>query len=333
VEQAQMLTSEGPGKALSIVIVNWNSCAFLRNCLKSIYAAAGATTFEVIVVDNASFDGSKEMAEAEFPEVRFIQSSTNSGFAKANNLGFAISQGESLLFLNPDTEIVGTALETLESALQSIPDAGIVGARLLNGDLSLQISAVQAFPSIWNQVLDMERLRQWFPKARLWGIRALIENTAAATAVDAISGACLMIKRQVFEQVNGFSPDYFMYSEDTDLCFKVMTAGFKSYYVRDARVIHFGGQSSALSSEGHFASVMMRESLKRFFGVRRGSPRATLYQLAMALSALCRLLVIAVVFVLSLGTYRKDGLRNAFVKWFRVFRWSVGLEAWAKKSA
>lgn len=328
-----MLTSEGPDKTLSIVIVNWNSCAFLRNCLKSIYASVGALTVEVIVVDNASYDGSKEMVEEEFPEIRFIQSSTNLGFAKANNLGFTASRGRSLLFLNPDTEIVGTALATLESVLQSIPDAGIAGARLLNGDLSLQRSAVQAFPSIWNQVLDMERLRQWFPKAGLWGTRALLETGSPAMTVDAVSGACLIIKRQVFEQVNGFSPNYFMYSEDTDLCFKVMMAGFKSYYVRDARVIHYGGQSSAVSSEGDFASIMMRESLKRFFDVRRGSPRATLYQFAMALTALCRLFVIASVFVLSLGAYRKDGLRRAFVKWFRVFRWSVGLEAWAKKSA
>src|SRR4029077_806649 len=102
-----------------------------------------------------------------------------------------------------------------------------------------------------------------------WGTRALFENRQGPVCVDAVSGACLMIKRSVFESVQMFSPDYFMYSEDLDLCFKVARAGWKNYYVGDATVIHHGGRSSSATNESSFATVMMRESLRRFFRIRR----------------------------------------------------------------
>src|SRR5262244_2603747 len=111
---------------LSIVIVNWNSSSFLRECLRSIYATAASLKFEVIVIDNASFDGSELMVRREFPSVKFIQSTRNLGFAGANNVAFAHSVGRNILFLNPDTEVTGSALSALCSALDAIPDAGAV---------------------------------------------------------------------------------------------------------------------------------------------------------------------------------------------------------------
>src|SRR5687768_17703109 len=119
---------------LSIIIVNWNSNAFLTKCLNSIFALTKDIEFEVIVIDAGSFDGCERTLSEGFPSVRFIQSSTNPGFARANNLAFQEATGECVLFLNPDTEVVGSAIAMLYSQLRSLPDAGVVGARLLNSD-------------------------------------------------------------------------------------------------------------------------------------------------------------------------------------------------------
>src|SRR5437762_3548719 len=131
---------------LSIIIVNWNSKDYLRKCLKSIYANTHGIDFEIIVVDNASFDGSGELLAQDFPKVRFVQSHTNLGFARANNLGFGNSTGRNVLFLNPDTEAVGGALNELLQRLQRLPNAGVVGCKLLNTDGSMQTSCLQSYP-------------------------------------------------------------------------------------------------------------------------------------------------------------------------------------------
>jgi GT2 family glycosyltransferase len=318
---------------LSIIIVNWNSCDYLRKCLQSVAANAGALDYEVIVVDNASFDGSGEMLAKEFPAVHFIQSERNDGFARANNLGVETSRGRNILFLNPDTEVVGTALQDLQAALDTAPGAGIAGARLLNDDRTLQESCVQSFPSIWNQVLDADALRKVFPQSSLWGTQALSSDSTAVTPVEVISGACLMITRRAFEQVGLFSTDYFMYSEDVDLCFKVAQAGWKNYYVPGATVVHYGGRSSDSKPESQFATIMMRESQRKFFKLRKGAFHGALYQLAMGATAVCRVALIGGIVLLPLGAFRKSAMRNAFSKWVRVLRWSVGLEGWAKKPA
>ena len=331
--QRMQQESEAPAftKELSIIIVNWKSCDFLRQCIESVYANDQGLNFEVIVVDNASHDGAKQMLAEKFPEVLYVQSDKNLGFALANNLGFEHSAGRNLLFLNPDTQVMGNALARLDSVLNSTPDAGIVGARLLNADSSLQTSCVQAFPSVWNQLLDAETLRQRFPGASIWGTQAFSELLPGFSPVEAISGACLMIKRDLFKTVGGFSSDYFMYSEDIDLCFKAMKAGLKNYYINDAVVMHYGGQSSGAKPESNFAVIMTRESVRRFFEIRRGRSQAILYQVTMGFAAICRIFLIGGVLLITGGRYRREALGNALKKWVSVLRWSIGLETWVKK--
>src|SRR5450432_96179 len=162
---------------LSIIIVNWNSVDFLRGCLVSICQPPQSISLEVIVVDNASYDGCDSMLAREFPRVRFIQSHENIGFARACNLGHQHSAGRILLFLNPDTKIVGNALADLVSGLDSLPDAGAIGCKLLNADGTLQKSCIQSFPTILNQCLDSEALRSRFPRSRLWGMAPLFSGT------------------------------------------------------------------------------------------------------------------------------------------------------------
>ena len=249
---------------LSIIIINWNSVSFLRKCLASIDANTKKTSFEVIVIDNASSDGCGEMLRTEFPRVRFVQSTTNLGFAAANNLGVQHAFGKCLLFLNPDTELAGPAIDRMMEFLETHNDAGIVGARLLNSDLSIQTSCIQNFPTVLNRVIDAELLRRLFPRLPFWGTQPLLKASDTTAQVEVISGACQMIRRELFDRVGRFDTSYFMYAEDADLCLRTHRSNSRNYYVGCAVVIHHGGQSSGTISGGSFSAIMMRESLIAF---------------------------------------------------------------------
>ena len=314
---------------LSIIIINWKSADFVRKCLASIYAHPMGLNFETIVLDNASFDGCGEMVGRVFPGVVFIQSRENLGFAGANNLGFARSKGRNILFMNPDTEVVGSALEVMSLFLDSRGDAGAVGGKLLNSDLSIQTSCIQRFPSILNQSLDSDFLRKCFPKSALWGTWLLFTASNKPTSVDVISGACLMAKRSALEKVGGFSSDYFMYAEDVDLCYKIQQQGLKCHCLPQATVIHHGGRSSSSNPENNFASIMARESMWKFFRKTRGKSYAFAYQFSTALVAAARLFVLSAVVLLTAGRVRRTSIGAAFSKWVGVLRWASGLESWS----
>ncbi len=294
---------------LSIIIVNWKSKDYLRPCLTTVFAQTRDVEFEVIVIDSGSFDGCGEMLRERFPQVRFIQSEKNLGFAKANNLAARSARGDALLFLNPDTELPGPAIQTLLAALESLPDAGAVGATLLNTDGTVQTSCIQSFPTILNQVLDAEVLRRRFPHSRLWGMTALFATDGRPQPVAAVSGACVLVRRTAFEKVGGFSEEYFMYGEDLDLSHKLREAGLVNYLVPAAVVVHHGGSSTA-QAPSDFSVVMTRESVWRFLRKTRGRIYAAGYRVAMGMAACARL-------VLLVG-------RPAARKWRAILKWSLG---------
>jgi N-acetylglucosaminyl-diphospho-decaprenol L-rhamnosyltransferase len=317
---------------LSIIIVNWRSAAFLRKCLASIFAQPATLSFETIVVDNASFDGADAVCR-EYPLVQYIQSNDNLGFAKANNLGFRHSKGEFVLLLNPDTEIIGDALKTLVDCMKSRPEVGIVGAKLFNSDLTIQTSCIQSFPTVLNQFLDTEFLRNKFPRSSFWGTWPLFSGQTEPSQIEVVSGACLLIRRTVFEQVGLFTENFFMYAEDVELCYKVHRAGHAILYDGRAEVIHHGGQSSSKEPQSNFATVMTRESLRAFMAMHRGKTYAALFQFAVGVAACFRLLLLFAVFVVTLGKYQPQVVRVAVQKWLGVLRWSLGLETWVNRSA
>ncbi len=284
--------------------------------------------FEVIVVDNASFDGCDLILEKEFPGVIFIQSKENIGFAKANNLGFKHSSGRNILFLNPDTKMIGACLSVLCNNLDSIPDAGAVGGKLLNEDLSIQSSCIQAFPTVLNQILAIEYLKARLPILKFGGINPLFFNKGMPEEVEAVSGACLMIKRNLFEKIAEFSTDYFMYAEDVDLCYKVQNAGYKVYYVSDAQVMHYGGGSSK-KHESDIGIVLLRESIFKFFQLRKGKLHAIFYRSSMLVVSLARLSLISIVISLPFRNDNKPKFHYIFSKWKKILRWSLGFEGWA----
>lgn len=310
---------------LSIIIVNWNSRDFVRSSLGSIFENTKDIEFEVIVVDSGSFDGCAEMVGTEFPDVRFVQSKENVGFAMANNIGFDFATGRNVLFLNPDTRVVGPALSRMCKAVDEMENPGVVGCRLLNGDGSLQDSCVMSFPTILNQLLNANWLRKCFPQSKLWGNACLFSNREFPCEVEAISGACLMMRRQTCEEVGRFTLGYFMYSEDLDLGYKCFRKGYKNAYVPVAEVIHYG-DGSVNSAKSNFAVVMAADAIRRFFERYRGAFYATVYRVAMSCAAAGRLVMLGIRRVV-----RRSGNGDAEVRWWSIFRWSMGMEAWVLK--
>ena len=315
---------------LSIIIVNWNSKDYLHDCIASIKDETDGIQTEVVVIDSGSFDGCEEMLLESYPQVRFIQSDKNLGFARANNLAFEISHGENLLFLNPDTVITSLAIRTLYQNLCSLPYSGAVGAKLLNSDGTVQMTSIRCFPNIVNQFLESNMLRRWFPQSFLWGMSPLFEKLIIPCEVDAVSGACLMIKRAAFESIGMFSTDYFMYSEDIDICYKLREAGWKTFYVPTAVVVHYGGESSSKSTVNVFSSVMMLESRWRYFMKTRPLWYCWLYRLSVFIASITR--IVGVIFLLPFGAQCRQRLRLESVrnKWTARLFWSVGGEKWVK---
>ncbi len=229
---------------LSIIIVSWNTKDLLARCLESVLAQqAGSLApheIEVFVVDNASADGSMEMVAERFPWVRSIANHENAGFARANNQALALAGGAFILLLNPDTVLHPGALATLLDVMAAHPRAGAAGARLLNKDSSLQPSCHPMLTpgrEFWRLIfLDHLLPRATYPMRR-W-------NTATARQVEAIKGACLMLRRQALDQVGWLDESYFMYTEEVDLCYRLNQAGWELWYEPAAVVTHFGGASA-----------------------------------------------------------------------------------------
>jgi GT2 family glycosyltransferase len=314
---------------LSIIIVNWNSKEYLRKCIASILATTIGIEYEILVIDSASFDGCDEMLREHYPQVRFIQSERNLGFARSNNVAFQESKGRSVLFLNPDTEVAASAINTMHESLWRLPNAGAVGCTLFNADGTVQTSCIQAFPTILNQFLDSEFLRSLWPKLPLWGMAPLFGTGKEPEKVEALSGACIMLKRSVFDQIGLFSEEYFMYAEDIDLCYKVRRAGYENFYEPHATGIHFGGASSQ-KGPSDFAVIMMRESTLRFLKKTRGDLYGFAYR---GTTLLCAIARIAVLMILLPGQHiRQSGGSSwaSFRKWRAILAWSLGFENWAR---
>lgn len=298
---------------LSIIIVNWNSTAYTLKCLESIYAQTQETAFEVIVVDNASPDGDVGQVRQRYPDVMVMESAANLGFARANNLGFRVSKGEYVVFLNPDTVLINPAFDLMLRRVRTLPSVGAAGCTLLNEDHSIQTAAIQTFPTILNQLLDLDLLRNRFPACPLWNIAPLFAGGTEPSRVEVISGACVLFRREVFAQVGQFSEEYFMYAEDLDLCRKSVQAGFQNYYIPEGRIIHYGGKSSVRRR----AVVMKWRSILQYVAKHRGPSYQFAFRLVMASSAVVRVALLVALLSVTAGA-RRNSVRGALLKWWLV---------------
>lgn len=253
---------------VSIIIVNWNTRDLLRDCLASIYRHAGGETFEVIVVDNHSADGSAEMVATEFPQVRLIRNRDNLGFAVANNQGIAIARGRYVLLLNSDTVVLeGTISKSLAFA-DAHPRAAVVGCRTVFGDGRLQTNCYQ-FPSLLNLLLSLSHLPELFPRSRFFGRRRLTWwDYDTPRAVEAVAGCFMLARMEAIREVGPLAEDYFMYSEDTDWCWRFGQAGWQVLYTPEPQLIHLRAASSSQCETN--MRIQERRSLLLFLEKKSG---------------------------------------------------------------
>lgn len=303
---------------LSIIIINWHSREYLRDCLQSIYEGDTGVRFEIIVIDNASYDGAEAVTQ-NYPNIIFIQSDNNLGFAKANNLAAKKATGRTLLFLNPDTKVEKYSLFHMHRTLWASESAAIAGPILLNGDKSIQTSCMLPFPTITRQLLDWDVIVK---SNRIW--KEIQKREEGVKKVEAVSGAGLMIKRNVFESINGFSECYFMYAEDIDLCYKARKLGYQTVLVPAAEITHYGGGSSKKQYVKDFVYINQKQSTYLFMKQNYGTLYALLYKIVIAYAALGRMILMPVYFF---PTYK--GIRGGFRKWSSIFRWAVGFRKFA----
>lgn len=230
---------------LSIIIVNYKSKDFTRGCIESIKKNTRKISYEIIVIDNNSKDGCIEILSHQHSDVKMIANPENSGFSKANNIAAVISKGRYILYLNPDTVVYEETLDKMVKYMEEHPDVGIAGCRVENPDGTMQRACRRSIPTPKIAFFRLSGLSKLFPNSKTIGkynLSYIDENQEVE--VEAVSGAFLMCRRTVYEQIKGFDEDYFMYAEDIDFCFKARQYGWKVMFYPDTRITHFKGQSS-----------------------------------------------------------------------------------------
>ena len=261
---------------ISVVIISFNTRDLLRDCLGAVYAQNGVT-MEVIVVDNASRDGSADMVSREFPAVRLVRSPVNRGFGGANNDAFALAQGRYVVLLNSDAFPAPGAFETAVRTMDLDRSIGLAGARLVGRDGALQPSA-RLFPSPLNDALCLTGLAARFPKSRFFG-RAdrTWADPGAGADIDWVPGAFAIVRRHALEQVGYFDERFFLYYEEVDLCRRLKTAGWRIAYRPELTVIHIGGESSRqveqlqMSSSGSQLTLWRMRSALLYYRKHHGA--------------------------------------------------------------
>ncbi len=253
---------------ISIVIVNYNVKDFLKQCLESIRAASKTLSVETIVVDNDSQDGSVEFLKPLYPEVRFIASKENLGFGRANNIGFDVSNGKYILILNPDTVINEDTLDVMFEYMEKNPQIGISGCKVLNGDGTFQLACRRGFPTPWAAFSKLFGFQKLFPDSKFFArYNQTFRSVDETYYIDAVIGAFMFSRADIIKEVNGFDPEFFMYGEDLDLCFRVQKAGLKIAYNHTTTIIHYKGEStkrSSINEVKHFYEAMEIFARKHF---------------------------------------------------------------------
>ncbi|MBN1816832.1 MAG: glycosyltransferase family 2 protein [Sedimentisphaerales bacterium] len=287
---------------VSVIIVNWNTAQITCGCLASVYEQTRDVSFEVIVVDNASSDGSAERIQQQFPQVILIENTENRGFAAANNQGMAVAQGRYVLLLNPDTVVLDGAIQKAIAFAERHPEAAVVGCQVWENESKLQPTCF-SFPSLGGLFLRTIGLSRMFPKSRLWAGEMLgWWDRTTEREVDVVSGMFMLVRSEAIQQVGRMDETYFIYAEETDWCWRFKKAGWKCLFTPEARIIHLDGGGKSTDQLSIRMFVQLHKSLLIFFRKNRG---VLSFMLAKLFFVLCMGLRTIVWRLLSLGG-RKD---------------------------
>ena len=283
---------------LSIIIVNWNTRGLLEKCLRAVYGAAQGLAFEVFVVDNASTDGSPAMVRQRFPRVRLIENRANLGFARASNQAIRAGRGRCVLLLNSDAFLTSQAVRHLLGCLQADGQIGIAGAALVDSHGRPQPSHGR-LPSLPSEVLSLFGLDKLLSNPSSWVL------TLPRIETGWVSGACLLARRSMLDQIGLLDESFFLFGEEVDLCCRARLAGWKVAHLPAARVVHIGGGSTGVNAQ---RILLLYRGKLRYFEKHFGRRVARRLWAAMGFTALCKLCLYSLLRLLSLGKVRKDAL-------------------------
>jgi GT2 family glycosyltransferase len=252
---------------LSVIIVSYNVKGYLKECLRSVLKASGGIDCEIFVVDNNSDDNSGEMVRIEFPEVNLLLNTINIGFSAANNKAIRQSKGRFVLLLNPDTLVEEDAFSKCIDFMNSHPDAGAMGVRMVNGEGSFLPESKRSLPTPSTAFFKAFGFSFLFPKSRLFN-RYYVSHADSneTTVAEVIAGAFMFIRREALLKAGLPDEDFFMYGEDIDLSYRILRAGYRNYYFPGVQIIHFKGKSTRRDSYSdifHFYNAMRIYSGKR----------------------------------------------------------------------
>lgn len=292
----QRLKSKIPD--VSVIIVNWNTRDLLQQALESLYQETHDITFETIVIDNASRDGTTDYIQKEWQQVKIIALHENLGFGVANNIGFKESSGRYILVLNSDTIVLPSTLSGMVGFLDTHPKAGCVGCRHLNPDGTLQ-GSMDSFPSLFKDFLcfsDMYRIPVLQPflqkKYPYWS------NHDKICKVDWVNGSCMMVRCEVIEEVGGFDNGCFMYAEELDWCYRMKNAGWEVFFTPESEIIHIGGQSSKKIADKRI--TLLYKGHYRFYRRNYSMWKYLVLRIIVAVIANPRLFILSFFYLLSL---------------------------------
>jgi GT2 family glycosyltransferase len=310
---------------LSIVIVSYNTKELLKNCIKSIYETVKNPSYEIIIVDNASSDGSPELVEREFNDIVLIKNKENLGFAKANNQAIELAKGKYLLLLNSDAILREGTVETLLDFIERHPDAAAVGPKVLGIEESLQNKGF-LFPSVMFSLLVLSGINKFLDekmKCRIFPKYYWNENDVRE--VDYLEGSCLLVKREGIDMVGLLPEVYFMYFEEAEWCYRAKKKGFKIWYVPVAQIIHLHASSSFESRKEYYDRSLLL-FYKRNIGTVKGSVIA-----ALMISASCIDFVICS--LLEPDNMKLGKIRDQLKQQTRLLKGLFGLDRMSKMGA
>lgn len=243
---------------VSIIIVNYNTRNLLENCINSIKTYTIELNYEIIVVDNASSDGSEEMVKKNFPEIKFVQSGANIGFGRANNLGISLAEGNNLFFLNSDTLLINNAVKILSDFVDKNTNIGVCGGNLFDINLKPANSFNRIMPGIW---LELDGILSSFPSKLIFGKNRSFNFTENVIDVAYIIGADMMINKKVLSNIGLFDDNFFLYFEETELTNRIKKAGYKICNVPFAKIIHLEGASL----DNNYAKIEFYNSSRKLY--------------------------------------------------------------------
>lgn len=273
---------------LSIIIVNYNVKHFLKQCLQSVENAVAKTNAEVFVVDNNSVDGSVAMVKKEFPDVKVIANQENVGFSKANNMAIKQARGEYILLLNPDTVVEEDTFVKIVDFMDKTPDAGGLGVKMIDGNGKFLPESKRGLPTPMVAFYKIAGLATLFPHSRKFGRYHLkyLDNEKTHK-VDVLSGAFMLLRKNVIEKIGALDETFFMYGEDIDLSYRITKAGYNNYYFPETTIIHYKGESTKKESINYvvvFYNAMIIFA-KKHFAKKYASLFSFLIRMAIMMSA------------------------------------------------